>query len=341
MMPQLVSLQHSSGLCLDLMDIGAAWLSCRVPLSQSHTREVILGCATLADYSKQNAYLGAMIGRVANRIANARFVRNGVTTILSTATPPHQLHGGPVGFDKRIWTIQAQSATHVRFQLVSADGDQGFPGELTVTLDVTLSGPAQITLDITATTTRETPISISQHAYFNLDEVHGDVRQHHLQINAAHFLQVDAALIPLGYLTSLDEAQYYLFDFRHSKMIATHLMCEQLLQRAGSFDHAFLLPQQDRYDCQQAATLTSNDGILSMTLSSTMPALHLYTGQFLEGVKARDGSVYRAFNGVALEPSFLPNSSNHSEWPQPSCWLLPEQIYRHRMRYDFGVHSHL
>ena len=217
MQPRIISLKHSSGLTLNLMDIGATWLSCRVPMQAEQSREVILGCPSANDYANQPAYIGAMIGRVANRIANSQYTHHGITTRLATAAPPHQLHGGPVGFDKRRWTIENQTPSTVRLQLISADGDQGFPGQLTVTLDVALSAARQITLTILATSTRETPVSISQHAYFNLDIDHQDVRQHQLQINATHYLPVDADLIPLGKLLSFNNNAHSAFDFRTPK----------------------------------------------------------------------------------------------------------------------------
>jgi len=339
MSPHVISLKHPSGLALDLMDIGATWLSCRVPLPHGKTRDVILGCPSAADYGKQNAYMGAMTGRVANRIANARYTRNGVTTLLHTNTPPHQLHGGSMGFDKRRWTILNQTSTAARLQLISADGDQGFPGELNVTVDMALSAPRRISLTISATSRRETPVSISQHAYFNLDNYHHDVRQHQLQINAAHYLPVDHGLIPLGSLAAVDDlgSTRHAFDYRAPKVIGTDWMRDPQQQIARGYDHAFLLAPNDGKMCQQAATLTAADGQLSMTIATTMPALQLYTGHYLAGIIGRDGFPYSAYAGVALEPSFLPDSPNHPEWPQPSCWLAPKQLYRHRIVYDFMV----
>jgi aldose 1-epimerase len=335
MSAQVISLKHPSGLALDLMDVGATWLSCLVPMADGQTREVILGCSRVSDYAAQDAYMGAMIGRVANRIANARFTHDGVTTLLSTNTPPHQLHGGPVGFDKRRWTMVNQSSASVRLQLISVDGDQGFPGELTVTLDVTLSDARQITLDILASTTRKTPVSISQHAYFNLDRKHDDVRQHQLQINASQFLPVDDELIPLGQLMAVDQAEYRAFDFRLVKKMSTDWLRDAQQQIAGGYDHAYLLAAHDGSVCQHAATLIAADGQLSMRIATTMPALQLYTGQYLAGITGRDGLAYRACSGVALEPTYLPDSANHPEWPEPSCWLQPKQLYRHRIEYEF------
>lgn len=321
------------------MDIGATWLSCRVPMADGQTREVILGCPKAEDYAAQSAYMGATTGRVANRIANARFTRDGVTTLLSTATPPHHLHGGPVGFDRRRWTIVNKSSTTACLQLISDDGDQGYPGELTVTLDVTLSEARKITLEIFATTTRETPVSISQHTYFNLDSRHHDVRQHKLQINASHYLPVDHDLIPLDALVAVDEPSHRAFDFREAKTIAADWMRDHQQQITHGYDHAYLLALHDGSVCQRAANLIAADGQLSMSIATTMPALQLYTGQYLAGITGRDGSTYLTCNGVALEPTYLPDSPNHPEWPQPSCWLQPEQLYRHRIEYDFVVHD--
>jgi len=337
--PQLISLQHPAGLALDLMDWGATWLSCRVPLADHTLREVILGCPQPHDYSLQSAYLGAMIGRYANRIAHASIEHHGqIYHLTKEHHQHHQLHGGPDGFHRRYWSVIAQTRTSVSFQLISADQDQGFPGQLMVSLKVTLSGARQITLDITATTTRDCPVSISHHAYFNLNATHDDARQQQLQIAADYFLPVDHTLLPQGTLARVDDLAYAgAFDFRQPTAIAERWLTDPQQRLAGGYDHAYLLHADSQQGRQPAAVLYAADQRLCMKLTANLPAMQLYTGQFLRGIIGRDGHPYNACSGVALEAEFLPDSPNHPEWPQPSCWLASDAVYRHIIQYDFEV----
>ena len=338
---QLISLTHPSGLALDLMNRGATWLSCRVPMGGNSSREVILGCLKPCDYELQGAYLGAMIGRYTNRIADAVFARNQRTYHLTrTDGTRHQLHGGPDGFHRRYWSVISQSAISVRFRLESPDGDQGYPGDLIVFVQVILSGPRQITLDITAETTEDCPVCLTHHPYFNLDAVHDDARHHSLEIAAEQFLPIDSTLIPTGSLAAVDSpAHGGAFDFRQSRTISSRWLPELQPQQqlADGYDHAYLLLEDARIGCRPAAVLRSSDKRLSMQITTSMPALQLYTGQHLAGIIGRDGLPLRACAGIALEPEFLPDSPNHPEWPQPTCWLASDETYRHTIRYDFNV----
>ncbi len=337
--PKRILLRHPAGLELDLMDVGATWLSCRVPMRGENVREVILGCHEPEGYANQNAYLGAMIGRYANRIANGRFSRNGINYILEKeANARHQLHGGPAGFDRRAWSIVSQTATSVCLQLISPDGDQGFPGRLTVTLTVSLSGARQITLDMQATSDADSPVSITHHAYFNLNQKQDDGRTHLLEIAADSFLPIDESLIPLGELVALENnIEACDFDFRQPKCVAADWLGSAQQKLAAGYDHAYLLGSYKDDVPRPAAKLWSASRDLKMTVTTDMPALHLYTGQFLDGIVGRDGAPYAACAGIALEPEFLPDSPNHPEWPQPTCWLSAGKVYHHTIRYDFDV----
>jgi aldose 1-epimerase len=332
--PQVISLRHTSSLQLTLMDYGATWLSCKVPMPSGDRRETLLGCATTQDYAKQHAYIGAMIGRFANRIGGATFVANGQDVHLhKDAGHTHQLHGGPDGYDQRFWTLVKHCDTAATFTLLSPDCDQGFPGALDVCARITLSGAQQITLRITATlhaaANINCPVSITHHPYFNLDAVQSDVRNHHLQINAEKFLPIDPTLLPVGALRDATGA----FDFRHSRTIGSRWLEDSQQKLSGGYDHAFLLKPHIAHT--PAASLTAADGKLKLLISTTLPALQLYTGQFLGGIIGRDGTAMNACAGVALEPQFLPDSPNHPEWPQPSCCLSADSSYDHTICYDF------
>lgn len=323
--PRLVELAHGCGTRLSLMDWGGTWLSCRVPVGGGG-REVLLGCSRLADYFTQNAFLGATVGRYANRIGGARFQHEGRTIRLTPTQQGHQLHGGPDGFCRRRWSILEQGAEHVVFGIESADGDQGFPGNLTATVRYGLDAEARIRMDYTATVDAPCPVNLTNHAYFNLDGAASDIRQHVLQIHAQQYLPIDDQLIPLGQLAPVDGNG---FDFSQPKLIGRDFLADEQQQLARGYDHAYLLNPECREMAGIAATVVSGDGRLVMDLSTSKPALQFYSGNFLDGVPARDGGCYAAHQGLALETQFLPDSPNHPEWPQPDCWLYPGETYRH------------
>ena len=318
-MTNVIELRSDEGLVLSLMDHGATWLSCRVPMGDGSLREVLLGCATPQDQIAQKAFLGATVGRYANRIAGGRLVRDGRSWQLTrSAGARHTLHGGPEGFHARRWAIVARRADEVVFALDSADGDQGFPGRLSVRVVYRVRACA-VEMAVSAEVDRPCPVAITQHAYFNLDPVHADVREHRLQLRASRVMPVD--VVDSG------------FDFRQRKRIAEDWLQDEQQRSAGGYDHAFLLDAAPAE--QPAAMLWASDGSLSMSVQTDAPALQIYTGQYLAGTLRREGGAYDACTGVALEPGFLPDSPNHPEWPQPDCWLRPGQLYRQLTRWVF------
>jgi aldose 1-epimerase len=321
--PRLIELAHPSGVRLTLMDWGATWLSCEVTAAGA-PREVLLGCGDLADYFRQTAYLGATVGRYANRIGKARFARDGKVYALAPTQGGNQLHGGPQGFDKRRWRIVEQSAEHVLLAIDSPDGDQGFPGNLEATVCYRLQDGARIAMEYAAKVDAPCPVNLTNHAYFNLDGAPTDVRGHTLQIRAQHYLPIDDGLIPLG---GLAEVAGTSFDFTQAKTVARDFLADAQQRIAAGYDHAYLLDDDCRDCARAAATLVSGDGALAMDLYTSKPALQFYSGNHLAGIPAREG-VYAANQGLALETQFLPDSPNHPEWPQGDCWLLPGQAYR-------------
>jgi aldose 1-epimerase len=329
-----LALAHPDGLRLRLMTLGATLLSCQVPVA-GQLREVLLGCDSPQAYLQQSAYLGATIGRFSNRIAHAelRTPQGQVLALAPTPGAPHQLHGGPGGFHTRLWQVQEHGQQHALLSLVSPAGDQGFPGELHAQVRYELLDALTLQISFEARVSQLCPVSLTNHAYFNLDASPGDVRHHRLQLAAAQYLPVDESLLPLGELASVAGSS---FDFRQPKTLAQHWGQGTQQQHAGGYDHAFLLHMAEAESAgQAAATLSSASGDLSLQLHTSLPAIQLYAGQFLAGTPGRHAQVYANCAGVALEPQFLPNSMHHPQWPQPSCWLAPGQVWRHFIRYRF------
>ncbi len=332
--PCLIELSHISGVRLKLMDWGATWLSCRVSIGDGE-REVLLGCARLEDYftpSAQNAYLGVTVGRYANRIGRAKFSYGDHEYHVTPTHGAHQLHGGPGGFDRRRWRMVEQSPEHVVFGIESADGDQGFPGNLVATVCYRVAADRRIIMAYTATVDKPCPVGLTNHAYFNLDGHATSIRHHALQINARQYLPTAPDLIPLGGLRDVAGTS---FDFNQSKQIGRDFLTEQQQQQVMGYDHAYLLNAECHDMACVAARLQSSDARLAMDLYTTKPALQFYSGNFLQGVPARQGGCYADYQGLALETEFLPDSPNHPEWPQADCWLKPGETYQHQTILEF------
>ena len=325
--PQVYTLDDGHDTRLQVMDIGATWLSCQVRAGDGRMREVLLGHADPAAYLVEPGYLGAVIGRYANRIKDAAFDLEGRRFQLAANEGPNQLHGGPQGFDRRRWHVLESDALHVRMGLVSPDGDQGFPGEVTVSVSYRIDAPGRVVVVFEARTTAACPVNLTSHAYFNLDPKHDDsaldCRGHLIALQASHYLPVDGALIPTGVVAPVDGTA---FDLRNGARIGMQ-----------AFDHCFVIDPQAVGSTTPAARITSSDGLLSMAISTDYPGLQFYNGAHLGLARGRQGRPYPAHAGFALEPQYLPDSPNRPEWPQPSCILRPGEVLRRRMLLQFDA----
>ncbi|OCG60867.1 galactose-1-epimerase [Gilliamella sp. GillExp13] len=327
---QIIELSNKQGMRIKLSNWGATWLSCELPVN-GQNREVLLGCRSLEQYQQQDAYLGATIGRYANRIANATINIDNKQYHLTANQGVNQLHGGKLGFDKQLWLIQSCSDQQVTFLLTSPDGDQGFPGELNVTVTYKLTDDNQVIILFNATTTKTTPVNLTNHAYFNLDgEISKDILNHRLKVNANYYLPVNANGIPNKDLVSVTMHD---MDLRQPKLLSEKLLESAERQITGGYDHAYLLDKTKAI----AAQLISSDKKVTMNVTTTKPSLQIYTGNFLQHTPNRHNGEYGNFAGIALESQFLPDSPNHPDWPQPSCFLQPKQIYEHHTVYQFFI----
>lgn len=325
---KIFRLHNNNGMQVTLMDWGATLLSIQVPMPDGSKREVILGCATAADYLQQNAYLGATVGRYANRIGHAFLQRTASQLLANQGT--HQLHGGPQGFSHRRFNTVAKHGDSLHLQLISADGDQGFPGELCLDVHYKLTENNQLQIHYQVETSKATPVAITNHSYFNLDPHQGDARQQQLFINADYFQPVDKQGLPDGQLLPVAGTS---FDFTVNKKVQQHFLSDAYQQITAGYDHAFLLKQQlSATDC--AARITSADKSLMMELYTSYPVVQCYTGNFLAGTPSRTAH-YQNYQGIALEPGFLPDSPNSSVAQQPDCWIEPGETYRSHIIYQF------
>lgn len=326
-------LEQPGGLQVTLTDLGATWMSCRVPLADGSRREVLLGYDQPQDYLGQPGYLGATVGRYANRIADARYHQGGTEVRLLANEGRHQLHGGPRGFDRRLWRVDSQGPCEARFSLRSEDGDQGFPGDVQARVCYRLDAPDSLTIEFEATTTRTTPLALTNHAYFNLDAVHADCRHHRLRVDGGHYVPVDAQLIPLGPLAPVAGTD---FDFRQPRRISDQFLASEQQRLHRGYDHSFLLAPHCRDGTRPAAELTSSDGRVTARLFTDRDAMQFYTGQWLSSTQRRGGGSYTACQGLALEPGVPPDSPNRPQWaPWSDCFLEPGTTWRAWMRWQF------
>lgn len=324
-MAQIITLQGSSGSQLTLLSTGAALTSLKIPVGNVQ-REVLLGCKP-EDYPKQNCYLNAIAGRFANRIANSVLHRDGQTYELVPSQGPNCLHGGTLGFDKKEWQVSALTENSVTLSLFSEDGDQGFPGDCEVTLSYTLEGN-DLLIDIQATVSKDSPVNLTSHAYFNLDGKRSDVRHHSLQMNASRYLPIDNMGIPF---VEGPKALEGALDLRQMRCLQEHWLGHPQLVSAKGFDHCYLLDTQSEREV--AATVVSSDKKLQMDVYTNQPGLQLYTGNYLAGNPTRDEEPYHDYEGLCLEAELLPDSPNRPELGDP--WLRPGQTYHHITRYSF------
>jgi aldose 1-epimerase len=332
----VVSLTNSNGSSATFMDWGATWLSCQVVGREGFRRETLVHCATFSDHLRQKAYLGSTIGRFANRINAGQFVIEGELIQLATNDNGNTLHGGPLGFDNRRWEIDNASEQTVTFSLLSPDGDQGFPGTLRVTATYTLGNDNSVSVSFEASTEALTPVSLTNHAYFNLDARSGSVLDHSLQIDADCYLPVDRSGIPTGQMSNVDETR---FDFRRPRGIGYQGGVHPTVD--GAYDHAYQLNSRadtgERVVELAAVSLWSSDRQLRLDVFTDMPAVQLYTASHLNAEQRATDEPFEQFGGVALETAFLPDAPNRHDSSQPSCFLQPSDRYHSETRFRFAA----
>ena len=333
---------EDGGTRIAVTDRGASWLSCTVDMGGGERREVLLGHDQPSQYGTQPGYLGAIVGRYANRIADARCTApQGATSQLQPNEGSSQLHGGPEGFDKRDWQLLSHGPHRISFGLDSPAGDQGFPGHLQAQVSYEVGRDGAVTIRFDTRTDAPSPVCLSSHGYFNLDGPdalgdHGAIQDHRLWIDAQQYLPVNVRLIPTGELAPVQGTP---FDFSRPARLRTVLaQAHPQLALGGGLDHCFVLDARCQEGAFPAARLASADGRLSMALSTSYPGLQCYSGNYLAGLAGRQGRSLRQHAGLALEPEYFPDSPNHPEWPQPSCWQQPGVPRAHFVRFTFERH---
>lgn len=325
---RLYHLTNRRGTQLTVSDWGATLISLKLAMPDGKLRQLVLGCDTLTDYCSQSAYLGATVGRYANRIRNAQFTIDGYTYHVDPNEGDNCLHGGHRGFSCQLWQAKViDENPAVQFSLVSPDGDQGFPGEVHVVITYTLTEDDRVLIEYQATVDKPCPINLTNHSYFNLDGVAGDVGSHVMQIMSQRYLPVDSAGLPISEPQDVAGTP---FDFRVAKQLNQDWRKVVDDERYRGFDHSFLLSGNHS---EPAAQVRSGDGQVVMTLYTSMPAVQLYTGQYLEGTRGHSELVYQNRDGFCLETQYLPDQPNSLD-AEP-CIVRPGQTYKHSTCFAF------
>jgi aldose 1-epimerase len=315
----------SAPLRVGISPFGARLTSLRAPDRDGHSAEVTVGPADARGWLDDVAYLGASVGRVANRIRDGRFVLDGVQHQVATGPDGNTLHGGPGSFDRRPWTVRRADGTAVELALVSPDGDNGFPGRLDVTARYELDGD-ELAITYGATTDQATPVNLTNHTYWNLAGS-GSIEAHVLTVPADRYVPVDEALLPTGELPAVDGTP---FDLREPTPVGRHLRSghPQLL-RAQGYDHTLVLDDgPSGPQLRTAARLHDPGSGRTLTITTDQPGVQFYSGNFLDGSLRYRAGAARQGDALCLETQYFPDSVNQPGFPDTV--LRPGQQYESR-----------
>lgn len=294
--------------------------------------DVVLGYNTIKDYKNNGGYLGACIGRVGNRIGNARFTLNGTEYILAANDGVNHLHGGLRGFDKHIFNIE-EIPGGIRASRISQDGEENYPGNLNVSVDYLWDDENRLTLSYHAVCDKDTIINLTNHSYFNLSgESDGSVLDHILTIHASAFTENDEGCLPTGTLLPVEHTP---FDFRQPKAIGQDINQEdEQLKRGRGYDHNFCL---DGSGMRQVARAKSPKTGIAMDVYTDLPGVQFYSGNSLEGQKGKSGTAYVPRSGFCLETQYYPNAMACKNFP--SIILKAGETYDSATVYAFNVND--
>jgi len=333
------TLTNSEGMEVRAITFGGIITSIRVPDRAGKLDDVVLGFNDLAGYLKNPPYFGAIIGRYGNRIGGGRFKLDSKTYTLAINNRPNHLHGGIKGFDKVVWKAESfknGDNVGIVFTHTSPDGDEGYPGTLSLRVTYTLNNKNEIAFDYQATTDKATPVNLTQHSYFNLaGEGSGDILKHVMTIHASKITPVDQNLIPTGELAPVDGTP---FDFRKPTAIGARISDNDTQIRYGNgYDHNFVL-DRDGNGLVLAAHVEEPATGRVLEVLTTEPGIQVYTGNFLDGtLTGKSGRPYKQRTGFALETQHYPDSPNKPRFP--NTILKPGETYRSKTVFAFGVEN--
>jgi aldose 1-epimerase len=334
---ELYSLTNANGMQAGIITYGGTVVSLTAPDRNGKYADVVLGMDDLAGYRKATAFFGALIGRYGNRIGHAQFTLDGNTYKLPANDNGNTLHGGPAGFDKRVWTVvpgsNSPDGPTLALTYVSKDGEAGFPGTLTAKVFYTLTAKNELKIDYVATTDKPTVVNLTNHSYFNLaGQGEGDVLGHEVTILADRFTPVDDKLIPTGELRSVAGTP---FDFTKSTAIGARIEAnDEQIKFGKGYDHNWVLNKGAAFITKAAEVHEPKSGRV-MEVWTNEPALQFYTGNFLDGTLQGKGKTYIHRGAFCMETQHYPDSPNKPAFPTTE--LKPGETYRTTTLYRFSA----
>ena len=324
-------LKNANGAMAKIINYGAIVTELCMPDRDGKMADVVCGFETLAEYEAGSPYFGAIVGRYGNRIAKGKFTLEGKEYTLATNNGENHLHGGDVGFDKKVWaaeSVETDNGVGVKLQYTSPDGEEGYPGTLASTVTYMLTNDNELKISYEATTDKATVINLTHHGYFNLGgHDSGDILDHVMMIAADRYTPVDEGLIPTG---ELDPVAGTVMDFTKPTAIGARIKDVE----GGGYDHNYVLINQDGSMALAARVSDPMSGRV-MEVLTTEPGVQFYTGNFLDGSKKGKGAVYNKHAAFCLETQHYPDSPNKPEFP--SVVLKPGETYRHETIYKFSA----
>jgi len=335
---QLYTLTNDKGLSAEISNFGGVIVSLHVPDRDGKLADISLGYDNLESYVRPGPYFGALIGRHGNRIENAEFELNGVVHKLAANNGRNNLHGGPGGFHAVVWepeVIEKEGVGQVlQLTYVSKDGEEGFPGNLTVKVRYSLSKENELRIDYEAVTDKDTVVNLTNHCYFNLSgHASGDIQNHQMMIAADQFTPVNEEVVTTGEIRDVAGTP---MDFRVPTAIGPglHSNYEQIV-KAGGYDHNWVLKVSGK-ELEKGAEVYDPASGRVMEMWTTKPGVQFYSGNFLDGSEIGKGGVaYGKWSGLCLETQLFPNAMVHKHFPSPV--LKAGDVYRYVTSYRFGV----
>ena len=333
----LFTLTNANGMKLKITNYGGIVTSIFVPDKDGNLGDVVLGYDDLQGYLKNNPYFGCIVGRYGNRIARGKFTLNGKTYTLATNNEPNHLHGGVKGFDKVVWAakeVKDKDTVGLELTYLSKDGEEGYPGNLSVKVIYTLTNDNALRIDYEATTDQPTVVNLTNHSYFNLkDAGASSILNHELMIDADYITPVDETLIPTGELRSVEGTP---FDFRTLTVVGDRIDSDdEQIKFAGGYDHNFVLNGKAG-ELRLVGKLFESTSGRVIEVWTTEPGIQFYSGNFLDGtITGKKGIVYQYRHGLCLETQHYPDSPNQPNFP--STTLNPGEKYQTTTVYTFLV----
>lgn len=335
---ELYTLTNDKGVVMAVTTYGGIMVSLLVPDKAGKMGDIVLGYNDVAGYVKNNPYFGSTVGRYGNRIGKAKFSLDGKEYTLAANNGENSLHGGVKGFDKVVWDakeVKADNAVGVELKYLSKDMEEGFPGNLSVTVTYWLTNDNEFKLDYLATTDKATVVNLTHHSYFNLaGEGSGDILGHELMMNADKYTPVDVGLIPTGELPAVEGTP---MDFKKPTAVGARIDADfEQLKFGKGYDHNWVLNQKKPGEMTLAATVYEPKSGRFMEVMTTEPGLQFYTGNFLDGsIIGKSGKAYAFRNALCLETQHFPDSPNKPDFP--SVVLQPGETYKTTTIYKFST----